>query len=67
MEKKNFFKPVTPQEIKKLLNVLIDVIPPKLAADFLTTLLTVAINKSIEENIFLDTAKRALLRQRKTK
>ena len=34
--------------------------PPKLikiAADFLTPLLTVAINKSIEENIFPDSAK----------
>ena len=38
----------------------IDAIPPKLikiAADFLTPLLTVAINKSIEENIFPDSRK----------
>ena len=38
----------------------IDTIPPKLtkiASDFLTPPLTVAINKSIEENIFPDSAK----------
>ena len=55
-----FFKPATPLEIKKLINCLdtnkakgIDTFPPKLikiAADFLTPLLTVAINKSTEEN-----------------
>ena len=62
--KKNFFKPVIPQEIKKFIKCLdtnkaagTDTIPPKLAADFLTPLLTVAINKSIEENIFPDSAK----------
>ena len=64
---KFFFKPVTPSEIKNLINCLntnkaagIDTIPSKLikiAADFLTPLLTVAINKSIEENIFPDSAK----------
>ena len=62
-----FFKPATPLEIKKLINCLdtnkakgIDTFPPKLikiAADFLTPLLTVAINESIMENIFPDSAK----------
>ena len=59
-----FFKPVTPSEIKSLINCLdrknpaeIDTIPSKLikiAAENLTALLTVAINKSIDENIFPD-------------
>ena len=35
----------------------IDTIPPKRAADFLTQLLTVTINKGTEENIFPDSAK----------
>ena len=62
-----FFKSVTPSEIKNLIDCLdtnktaeINTIPPKLikiAADFLTPLLTVAINKSIEENTFPDSAK----------
>ena len=62
-----FFKPVTPPEIKNLINCLdtnkaagIDPIPQKLIKityDFLTPLLTFAINKSIEENIFPDPAK----------
>ena len=42
------------------LKTLLDKIPSKLikiAADVLTPLLTVAINKSIEENIFPDSAK----------
>ena len=56
------FKPVTPPEIKNLIKcfdtnkaVAIDTVPPKLitnGADFLTPLLTTAINISIEENIF---------------
>ena len=59
-----FFKPVTPSEIKSLINCLdrknpaeIDTVPSKLikiAAENLTALLTVAINKSIDENIFPD-------------
>ena len=66
-KEKFFFRPATPSEIKNLINCLntnkaagIDTIPSKLikiAADFLTPLLTVAINKSIEENIFPDSAK----------
>ena len=66
-KEKFFFKPVTPPEIEKLIKCLdtnkaagIDTISPKLvkiAADFLTPLLTVAINKSIEENISPDSAK----------
>ena len=62
-----FFKPVTPPEIKNLINCLdtnkaagIDTIPPKLnkiAADFLTPLLTVAINKIIEQNVLPDSPK----------
>ena len=66
-KEKIFFKPVTPSEIKNLINFLdtnkatgIDMIWSKLikiAADFLTPLLTVTINKSIEENIFPDSAK----------
>ena len=57
-----FFKSATPLEIEKLIKCRdankaagIDTIPPKLikiAADFLTPLLTVAMNKSTEENIF---------------
>ena len=57
------FKPVTSSEIKNLI-VLIQIKPQeqtrfhrKIAADFLTPLLTVAINKSIKENICLDSAK----------
>ena len=59
-----FFKPVTPSEIKSLINCLdrknpaeIDTVPSKLikiAAENSTALLTVAINKSIDENIFPD-------------
>ena len=66
-KEKFFFKPVTPSEIEKLIKCLntnkaegIDTIPPKLieiAADFLTPLLTVAINKSVDENIFPDSTK----------
>ena len=63
-KEKFFFKPITPPEIEKLIKCLdtnkateIDTILPKLIpADFLTPLLT-AINKSIEENIFPDSAK----------
>ena len=63
-KEKFLFEPVTPPEIKSLINCLdtnkaagIDIITQKLikiAADFLTPLLTVAISKSIEENIFQD-------------
>ena len=62
-QEKCLFKPVTPPKIETLINCLvtgIDTISPKLikiAADFLTPLLTVAINKSIMENIFPDSAK----------
>ena len=66
-KEKFFFKPVTRSEIKNFINCLntnkaagIDTIPLKLikiAADFLTPLFTVAINKSTEENIFPDPAK----------
>ena len=66
-KEKFFFKPVTPPEIEELIKCFdtnkaagIDTIPPKLikiAADFLTPLLTVAINKSTEENIFPASAK----------
>ena len=62
-----FFKPVTSLEIEKLFNCFdknkaagIDTIPPKLIkieADFWTPLLTVAIKKSIEGNIFPYSAK----------
>ena len=59
-KKKFFFKPATLPEIIYLINCLdtnkaagIDSIPPKLS----TRLLTVGISKSIEENIFLDSAK----------
>ena len=64
---KFFFKRVTPPEFENINKYFdtskaagIDTILPKLikiAADFLTPLLTVAINKSIEENIFPDSAK----------
>ena len=63
---KFFFKRVTPPEFENIKYfdtskaAGIDTILPKLikiAADFLTPLLTVAINKSIEENIFPDSAK----------
>ena len=67
-KEKLFFKPVTPPEIMYLINCLdtnkaagIDSIPPeliKIAADFSTPLLTVGINKSIEKNIFPDSAKK---------
>ena len=56
--RKEKFTPVAPPEIEILINCLdtnkaagIDAIPPKfikIAADFLTPFLTVAINKSIE-------------------
>ena len=65
-KEKLFFTLVTPPEIEKLINCLdtnkatvIDTIPPKLikiAAEFLTPLLTIVI-KSIEENIFPGSAK----------
>ena len=66
--KENFFcKAVTPPEVENLINCLdtnkaagIDTIPPKLnkiAADFLTPLLTVAINKIIEQNVLPDSPK----------
>ena len=68
---KFLFQPVTPPEIENLINCLdttkgtgIATIPPKLikiAADYLTPLLTVVINKSIKENIFPDSAKIALV------
>ena len=63
-KEKFFLKPVTPSEIKNLINCLdtnkpagIDTIPSKLvkiAAEFLTALPTIVINKSIDENIFPD-------------
>ena len=63
-KEKFFLKPVTPSEIKNLINCLdtnkparIDTIPSKLikiAAEFLTAFPTIVINKSIDENIFPD-------------
>ena len=61
-KEKFFFKPVTPSEIRNLINCLdtnkaarVDTIPPKLikiAADFLTPLITVAINKKYRGKYF---------------